>query len=558
MGPSGPHTCIGYLQICDSSSELQLPSLAHPSLAMQSRLEEIAKLDDELRTLRERIQYLLTYRNSIVPINRLATETFTQIFRFCMPTSISECRDTEEDGAVQFGEWMHVTHVCQRWRSIAFESKALWTTIPTHDADYAELALKLSDPLPISILDTINNNGIGGGDESDEAEEPCCALYPDMLKRAERVEIRSSDGRYNLIRAVEEDHPVHELILESVEDPIPQFPASLKSLTLLKCPMDWYLPDLNHLTELHISARYQDQVDLSWFVEHLVHVPSLSLLEVVNLFENGSDEIIFRPNLQHIVIEDDIPVVSWFLSSIDLKPDFTLLATLSENRHETEAQDLIQSINHHLQASQYVIRRAILSCGNAIIPFYGQRRGFSFQCSDQDLDSPFLHINADVDSEKWKAWLKLILEFPMDQLQYLSVKGFNSATEWRSWPFRDFKHLRELSIHDTESFAGLVECLVHDTFSAAGSSNWASVLFPALKELTLWDVKSTHQEKVQLADVLRIRGNHGYGLDKLTFVGGSIRAEPDGTGSMVSLVAKLVVKPAEVQRTAKYDWRRKF
>ena len=52
-------------------------------------------------------------------------------------------------------KWILVTHVSKDWRCVAYDSKVLWTTIPTHQTAYAQLASRLSSPLPVSILQAL-------------------------------------------------------------------------------------------------------------------------------------------------------------------------------------------------------------------------------------------------------------------------------------------------------------------------------------------------------------------------------------------------------------------
>ncbi|TFK60835.1 hypothetical protein BDN72DRAFT_850213 [Pluteus cervinus] len=523
---------------------------------MERILKAQAKIDEEICTLKKRLQYLLTFRNSIALINQLPAEIFVHIFRSCQPASFGDRRGTKEICASQFDQWLHITQVCQRWRSIAFGSKELWTTIPMHNDVYAELAFKLSKPLPISIIDTTNDV------DEDDVEASSCDLYSSLLERAEKVEIRRSVGESYLVYALGEAHSVQELILDSLDITYlsgSPFPASLKSLTLSQCEFDWSWLELDQLTELHIKAMdAPEPVDFSWFVGHMQHLPSLCLLEVVNILRDDLEDPSFHLNLQHLVINDDITLVSKLLSYVNLKPDFTLMVELLYQANLDEGQTLMLSLDHHLQASQHVIRHVVLDCEDeGRMALSNHKRGFSCQFFDQDPSNPFVHINADVDTEMSRTWLDSILGLGMDQLQQLSVRGFSGVEEWRSWPFRDLHCLRELSM-DTQSFDGFFECFVGDTLSADESNDWDHVLFPALKELTFLDIHYDEQQEVQLADVLRMRRNHGYGLERLSFVGGNITDEPDGTELMIKVADELTIKPAEGPRRARHDWRRKF
>src|SRR5258708_37372795 len=55
------------------------------------------------------------------------------------------------DGPIRTPHWVAVSHVCHRWREIALKCKALWTCIPVVSVRWAERALALSDPHPLTL-----------------------------------------------------------------------------------------------------------------------------------------------------------------------------------------------------------------------------------------------------------------------------------------------------------------------------------------------------------------------------------------------------------------------
>ncbi|TFK60916.1 hypothetical protein BDN72DRAFT_850176 [Pluteus cervinus] len=527
---------------------------------MDSMLEAQAKVDEEIHRLKQHIQQLLIFRNSIALINQLPTETFVQIFKSCQPESVDYRKDDNEDRAIRFDWWLNITQVCQRWRSIAFDSKEFWTTIPMHNPAYIDLASKLSYPLPIHLFDTTEDTGI------DEAFHD---LYLSLLRRAEKVDVRFSTGLFvaEALGDASSQFPLLQELrfngLQIAYLPMSPFPESLKSITLSNCSFTWSWLELNHLTELHISATYsEDQISVPSFVGYLLQLPNLAFLEVVNLFKTASTSAQASPStlrLRHLVVSDEILLVSKFLSSIHFVPDFTLTAELLYHGNVDEGQVFLESLVPHLQASQHLIRGAVLNCGDGeALHFSGRVPGFSCQCLDENASSPFLRIDADANATIAETWLDLTQAFGMDQLQHLSVKAFSGVMPWKKWPFRDLVCLRELTIGDSQSFRGFLELLAADTHSARGSNDWDRILFPALKVLTFQNVECAEEERLQMADVLRARRDHGRGLEKLIFEGGNITDEPAGTELMIQVVDKLTVKPAEVPCSVGFDSRRKF
>jgi len=55
------------------------------------------------------------------------------------------------DGPIRTPHWVAVSHVCHLWREVALKCKALWTCIPLVSPAWAQRALTLSNPHPITI-----------------------------------------------------------------------------------------------------------------------------------------------------------------------------------------------------------------------------------------------------------------------------------------------------------------------------------------------------------------------------------------------------------------------
>jgi hypothetical protein len=55
------------------------------------------------------------------------------------------------DGPIRTPHWVAVSHVCHRWRETALKCKALWTCVPLVSVSWAQRALTLSHPHPITL-----------------------------------------------------------------------------------------------------------------------------------------------------------------------------------------------------------------------------------------------------------------------------------------------------------------------------------------------------------------------------------------------------------------------
>ncbi|KAH9056722.1 hypothetical protein EDB87DRAFT_1579162 [Lactarius vividus] len=78
------------------------------------------------------------------------------------------------DGPVRTPHWVAVSHVCRRWREIALRCKALWTAVPLVSVSWAQRALTLSDPHPITLHIDSRDKSLDKGYVS--ADALCLAL----------------------------------------------------------------------------------------------------------------------------------------------------------------------------------------------------------------------------------------------------------------------------------------------------------------------------------------------------------------------------------------------
>jgi hypothetical protein len=77
-------------------------------------------IDDEINSWAESTRALRSRRNALAPISRVPPETLAAIFSFLSPSW------NKEAGHLA---WMHVAHVCRRWRETALNHPHLWSYI---------------------------------------------------------------------------------------------------------------------------------------------------------------------------------------------------------------------------------------------------------------------------------------------------------------------------------------------------------------------------------------------------------------------------------------------
>ncbi|KAI0251767.1 hypothetical protein BJV78DRAFT_407053 [Lactifluus subvellereus] len=95
-----------------------------------------------------------------------------------------------KDGPIRTPHWVAVSQVCHRWRETAFACKALWTCIPLVSVRWAQCALRLSHPHPITLHIDSKETSLDRGYLSVDAL--CLALA--HIHRTRKIRIHSPWG----------------------------------------------------------------------------------------------------------------------------------------------------------------------------------------------------------------------------------------------------------------------------------------------------------------------------------------------------------------------------
>lgn len=94
------------------------------------------------------------------------------------------------EGPIRTPHWIAVSHVCHHWRQVALKCKALWTCIPLVSVRWAQRALTLSHPYPITLRIDARDNSLDRGYVSVDAL--CLALT--HVDRIRNIRIHSPWG----------------------------------------------------------------------------------------------------------------------------------------------------------------------------------------------------------------------------------------------------------------------------------------------------------------------------------------------------------------------------
>jgi hypothetical protein len=199
------------------------------------------------------------------------------------------------NGPIRTPHWVAVSQVCHRWRQVALRCKALWTCIPLVSVPWAQHALTLSNPHPITLRIDSRDTSLDRGYVSVDAL--CHALA--HLSRIRKIHIHSpwgtkyGDRVINIVYgallcgapALEEFDLASDLpfLVDSGPDRSTMLSAiaELRMLRLDEC----YLPEdcfLFHpgLTHLRLSGTQTMWPSLESMLSTLALVPRLQVLEL--------------------------------------------------------------------------------------------------------------------------------------------------------------------------------------------------------------------------------------------------------------------------------------
>ncbi|TFK60305.1 hypothetical protein BDN72DRAFT_883662 [Pluteus cervinus] len=341
-----------------------------------------AKIDEASPALEQHIPH----------IGQLPAEILVLIFQ-CHQLDLVDHANSEK-----IVQWTRLTFVCRRWESIAFNSKALWTIIPTHHTAYARFASQRSDPLLVSVI------GTTWGEEYGITEEKRI-LFLSLLQRTRKVEVTNQPLQFyaeTLENPPSELRFLEDVHFNNLQTPFQEspFPKSLRRLTLVSSRFEWDWLNLDHLTELRLISN-PISITVSSFVGYLSQMPRLSSLEISYIFdfdEEDADQESPRHkysksatliSLQELLVKDSASFILEFLSYVHFKKHFTLRIELDLDTLD-DGVELFSTLDRHLQASGHTIQGIDLDYGGG--SWIGSPTTLS--CFDQSSqNSPFLCIH---------------------------------------------------------------------------------------------------------------------------------------------------------------------
>jgi len=119
----------------------------------EARATALATVDQDIDAVKRLLLSVLARRNMLVPISILPAEILARTFRF---TAFLEQSYSDSLG------WVHVTHVCRRWRQIALDDSTLWMHFSAYPRNKDWISERLSRarnaPLVIKLEGSIGKD----------------------------------------------------------------------------------------------------------------------------------------------------------------------------------------------------------------------------------------------------------------------------------------------------------------------------------------------------------------------------------------------------------------
>jgi hypothetical protein len=259
-----------------------------------------------------------------------------------------------KDGPIRTPHWVAVSHVCHRWRQVALRCKALWTCIPLVSVPWAQRALTLSHPHPITLRVDSRDSSLDRGYVS--VDSLCHAL--EHISRIRKIQIRSPWGtKYGdrimtiIYGALLCGTPaLEELDLASdipfLVDLGPDRNEMLSAITELRVLRldECYLPAncflfYSGLTHLRLSGTRTMWPALESMLSTLALVPRLQVLELYGVLPSGhmasSDPPLSDlPSLKELHLGGTGQIVLAVLQSLNLSANVQVFVTLPNTATE--------------------------------------------------------------------------------------------------------------------------------------------------------------------------------------------------------------------------------
>jgi hypothetical protein len=263
--------------------------------------------------------------------------------------NLDPSRRFTRNGPIRTPHWIAVSHVCHYWRQVALKCKALWTCIPLVSVRWAQCALTLSHPHPITLRIDSRDNSLDRGYVSVDAL--CHALA--HISRIRKIHIHSPWGTkyadrimsiiYGVLLggapALEEFDLASDLPFVVDSGPDGGSVSAVPELRVLRLD-ECYLPtncSLFHsgLTHLRLSGRQAMWPTLESMFSTLALMPKLQILELFGVlptesFPSSDPPVYDLPSLKELHLGGTGQCILAVLQSLNFSENVQVFITLPD------------------------------------------------------------------------------------------------------------------------------------------------------------------------------------------------------------------------------------
>lgn len=495
-----------------------------------AELQNRQRVDEEIACLMRTVQTLRTYRNTMVPINKLPLEILSHIFTY--GTGLRSLPAT----------------VCSHWRAISLQCPSLWRDLirPYHShPEWTALLLERSKNAPIRL----DLHRVWPLSDSNKM-----ASLELVLGHASQVEelriIGELESFSHYLLSFKDPTPLLEdLSLEldsgfrgdasSSMVPDSFFPSTprLRYLSLINCVVRWDGPIFQNLIELRIirmpwmSNQGSDGLDVRFSAAQLLAIletnPTLQTLQLENAvqavhFGTVPDEVrVSLPHLIRLQLVDPLDAgafmrhihfptpttfdISWRFDPNDSAAVFSAALAALDG---TSVQ-----FAHHANIGPRVAQGVLLIC---------EKEG----CPTSTHSDIILQLSMSFGTASTPSWLlpTLFSWLPLSRLFSLSIWDLG-VEDWGPC----LVHLN--SLQRLKVSAGDANDVPRYPFFQALSATENSVVVPRLNTLTLRKFRFLERSKTHLMRCLESRSRHNVRLAHLTLE----NCTPDGSSFDTSI-----------------------
>jgi hypothetical protein len=225
--------------------------------------------------------------NALVRVNRIPPELLVHVFLYCLPEYRRWIRKEGRDLAFQ--SFLHLSHVCSHWRTVAIAEPNLWTILPCSTNAQTSLLFSRAKSAPLDLvfqMDFLEDPGRRHWMKTllaDISRVRWLIIYPsgpwiDIVKPL----LTGPAPVLSVLILLADEGETESESTRSLQTP------RLRHLELIGCCSLMTTLDLRHIQSLTLTARLAPTIYITAFLATLEDMHELQRLKLVEVFHMPS------------------------------------------------------------------------------------------------------------------------------------------------------------------------------------------------------------------------------------------------------------------------------